>query len=225
MSDREVINDHLWLVDKTPLPPHIPQVPELGATTAPLLSASYYIGARAASLTMTTTCCAKRRPRAPVRLTVWRRAVAWPAALLACLKTSTSTAWISSDFIGSASSNKTINSAAADPPRNYWASVFLITWSWRSTSLILPRVRSPFTLRRTPSSGQMPRTLHLSTLWRRPRTRALSKQWRRRRLWWWWRRIRRGRQKEWRHLGIYIYINYNLANKCRLLIRNVWCGR
>ncbi|KAF5093238.1 hypothetical protein D0Z00_004167 [Geotrichum galactomycetum] len=46
MSDREVINDHLWLVDKTPLPPHIPQVSELGATTAPLLSASYYIGAR-----------------------------------------------------------------------------------------------------------------------------------------------------------------------------------
>lgn len=46
MSGREVINDHSWLVDKTPLPDHIPDVPELGATTAPLLSASYYIGAR-----------------------------------------------------------------------------------------------------------------------------------------------------------------------------------
>lgn len=46
MSGREVINDHSWLVDKTPLPDHIPDVPEIGATTAPMLSASYYIGAR-----------------------------------------------------------------------------------------------------------------------------------------------------------------------------------
>ncbi|VVT50706.1 uncharacterized protein SAPINGB_P002853 [Magnusiomyces paraingens] len=46
MSGREVVNDHHLLIDKTPLPDHIPQVPEVGATTAPLLSASFFIGAR-----------------------------------------------------------------------------------------------------------------------------------------------------------------------------------
>ncbi|KAI7510204.1 NADH-ubiquinone oxidoreductase 20.8 kDa, partial [Hortaea werneckii] len=34
------------LIDTTPLPDHIPKVPEIGASSAPLLSASYFIGAR-----------------------------------------------------------------------------------------------------------------------------------------------------------------------------------
>lgn len=34
------------LIDTTPLPDDIPKVQELGASSAPLLSASYFIGAR-----------------------------------------------------------------------------------------------------------------------------------------------------------------------------------
>jgi NADH dehydrogenase (ubiquinone) 1 alpha subcomplex subunit 8 len=34
------------LIDTTPLPDHIPKVKELGSSSAPLLSASYFIGAR-----------------------------------------------------------------------------------------------------------------------------------------------------------------------------------
>lgn len=34
------------LIDTTPLPEHIPKVQEIGASSAPLLSASYFIGAR-----------------------------------------------------------------------------------------------------------------------------------------------------------------------------------
>lgn len=34
------------LIDTTPLPDDIPKVAEIGATSAPLLSASYFIGAR-----------------------------------------------------------------------------------------------------------------------------------------------------------------------------------
>ncbi|KAK9465492.1 hypothetical protein V1512DRAFT_228134 [Lipomyces arxii] len=35
-----------YIADSTPLPSSIPSVPEVGATSAPLLSASYFIGAR-----------------------------------------------------------------------------------------------------------------------------------------------------------------------------------
>jgi len=38
-------NQHL-LIDTTPLPSSIPAVPEIGTSSAPLLSASYFIGAR-----------------------------------------------------------------------------------------------------------------------------------------------------------------------------------
>lgn len=38
-------NQHV-LVDTTPMPDHIPKVEEIGATSAPLLSASYFIGDR-----------------------------------------------------------------------------------------------------------------------------------------------------------------------------------
>ena len=34
------------LLDTTPLPDSVPKVPEIGASSAPLLSASYFIGAR-----------------------------------------------------------------------------------------------------------------------------------------------------------------------------------
>lgn len=34
------------LVDTTPLPEHIPSVQEIGSSSAPLLSASFFIGAR-----------------------------------------------------------------------------------------------------------------------------------------------------------------------------------
>jgi NADH dehydrogenase (ubiquinone) 1 alpha subcomplex subunit 8 len=34
------------LIDTTPLPDNIPQVQEIGASSAPLLSASFFIGAR-----------------------------------------------------------------------------------------------------------------------------------------------------------------------------------
>jgi NADH dehydrogenase (ubiquinone) 1 alpha subcomplex subunit 8 len=45
-ADRRPLFDQLKLYDKTPLPSSIPPVRELGATSAPLLSASFFIGAR-----------------------------------------------------------------------------------------------------------------------------------------------------------------------------------
>lgn len=45
-TEREAINDHVLLVDTAKLPSDIPEVDEVGATSAPLLSASYFIGAR-----------------------------------------------------------------------------------------------------------------------------------------------------------------------------------
>ena len=38
--------NHHFLVDRVPLPDDIPKVPEIGASSGPLLSASYFIGAR-----------------------------------------------------------------------------------------------------------------------------------------------------------------------------------
>ena len=38
-------NQHV-LIDTTPMPAHIPKVDEIGASSAPLMSASYFIGAR-----------------------------------------------------------------------------------------------------------------------------------------------------------------------------------
>uniref|UniRef100_A0A060SWX7 NADH-ubiquinone oxidoreductase n=1 Tax=Blastobotrys adeninivorans TaxID=409370 RepID=A0A060SWX7_BLAAD len=43
---REAVNAHVGYVDPTPMPSDIPDVPEVGATSAPLKSAAYYIGAR-----------------------------------------------------------------------------------------------------------------------------------------------------------------------------------
>jgi NADH dehydrogenase (ubiquinone) 1 alpha subcomplex subunit 8 len=43
---REAVNKHALVVDPTPMPDDIPDVPEIGATSAPLKSASFYIGAR-----------------------------------------------------------------------------------------------------------------------------------------------------------------------------------
>ncbi|KAK0366027.1 ndufa8, NADH-ubiquinone oxidoreductase complex I 19kd subunit [Friedmanniomyces endolithicus] len=46
MSARQPrFNQHL-LIDTTPLPDSIPKVQEVGSSSAPLLSASYFIGAR-----------------------------------------------------------------------------------------------------------------------------------------------------------------------------------
>jgi len=45
MSRQPVFNNKK-LIDTTPLPDHIPKVPEIGSSSAPLLSASYFIGAR-----------------------------------------------------------------------------------------------------------------------------------------------------------------------------------
>ncbi|KAI9822875.1 MAG: hypothetical protein M1832_002900 [Thelocarpon impressellum] len=46
MSARQPrFNQHV-LVDTTPLPDSVPKVPEIGASSAPLLSASFFIGAR-----------------------------------------------------------------------------------------------------------------------------------------------------------------------------------
>ncbi|CAN6674303.1 hypothetical protein TRVA0_051S00694 [Trichomonascus vanleenenianus] len=44
--EREAVNAHVGVVDTTPMPSHIPDVPEVGATSAPLKSASFFIGAR-----------------------------------------------------------------------------------------------------------------------------------------------------------------------------------
>ncbi|RMJ21152.1 Nadh-ubiquinone oxidoreductase [Aspergillus sp. HF37] len=46
MARREPrFNQHV-LIDTTPMPEHIPKVQEIGATSAPLMSASYFIGDR-----------------------------------------------------------------------------------------------------------------------------------------------------------------------------------
>ncbi|RPB00029.1 NADH dehydrogenase, alpha subcomplex, subunit 8 [Choiromyces venosus 120613-1] len=45
-SPREPQFHHAVLIDTTPLPDSVPKVEEVGATSAPLLSASYFIGAR-----------------------------------------------------------------------------------------------------------------------------------------------------------------------------------
>ncbi|KAM0817576.1 putative NADH-ubiquinone oxidoreductasesubunit [Seiridium cardinale] len=46
MAARKPIFNQQVLVDTTPLPDDIPKVKEVGATSAPLLSASFFIGAR-----------------------------------------------------------------------------------------------------------------------------------------------------------------------------------
>lgn len=45
VADRYRFNEHV-LIDTAPMPDHIPKVKELGTTSAPLLSAAYFIGAR-----------------------------------------------------------------------------------------------------------------------------------------------------------------------------------
>ncbi|ANB14670.1 hypothetical protein AWJ20_2275 [Sugiyamaella lignohabitans] len=45
-TTREPNSDYAAYVDQTPMPSHIPDVPEIGATSAPLKSASFFIGAR-----------------------------------------------------------------------------------------------------------------------------------------------------------------------------------
>ncbi|KAK9477811.1 hypothetical protein V1514DRAFT_282269 [Lipomyces japonicus] len=49
MVQREIHTKPYYITDPTPLPSHIPTVNEIGATSAPLLSASYFIGARCAA--------------------------------------------------------------------------------------------------------------------------------------------------------------------------------
>ncbi|KAL9119770.1 MAG: hypothetical protein Q9187_003674 [Circinaria calcarea] len=46
MAARAPLFNQQVLLDTTPLPPSIPKVTEIGASSAPLLSASYFIGAR-----------------------------------------------------------------------------------------------------------------------------------------------------------------------------------
>ncbi|EHL03482.1 putative NADH-ubiquinone oxidoreductase 20.8 kDa subunit [Glarea lozoyensis 74030] len=46
MAGREARFNQTTLVDTTPLPASIPAVTEIGASSAPLLSASFFIGAR-----------------------------------------------------------------------------------------------------------------------------------------------------------------------------------
>ncbi|TLD22223.1 hypothetical protein PspLS_08218 [Pyricularia sp. CBS 133598] len=46
MASRKPITNQGVLIDTTPLPESIPKVKELGASSAPLLSASFFIGAR-----------------------------------------------------------------------------------------------------------------------------------------------------------------------------------
>jgi len=48
-SDRQPRFNQQVLIDTTPLPDHIPKVTEIGSSSAPLLSASYFIGARCKS--------------------------------------------------------------------------------------------------------------------------------------------------------------------------------
>jgi NADH dehydrogenase (ubiquinone) 1 alpha subcomplex subunit 8 len=45
-TNREPVGDRAALFDPTPMPADIPDVPEVGATSAPLKSAAYFIGAR-----------------------------------------------------------------------------------------------------------------------------------------------------------------------------------
>ncbi|KAI9671212.1 MAG: hypothetical protein M1817_003719 [Caeruleum heppii] len=49
MAARQPRFNQQVLIDTTPLPDSIPKVPELGASSAPLLSASFFIGARCRS--------------------------------------------------------------------------------------------------------------------------------------------------------------------------------
>jgi NADH dehydrogenase (ubiquinone) 1 alpha subcomplex subunit 8 len=46
VADRRCSFTHAVLVDKTPLPDHIPKVEEVGASSAPLTSAAFFIGDR-----------------------------------------------------------------------------------------------------------------------------------------------------------------------------------
>ncbi|CAD6575437.1 MAG: hypothetical protein ASARMPRED_007233 [Alectoria sarmentosa] len=46
MSARQPRFNQTVLLDTTPLPDSVPKVPEIGASSAPLLSASFFIGAR-----------------------------------------------------------------------------------------------------------------------------------------------------------------------------------
>ncbi|KAH7126272.1 hypothetical protein B0J13DRAFT_627864 [Dactylonectria estremocensis] len=46
MASRRAQFNQQLLIDTTPLPDHIPAVKEIGASSAPLLSASFFIGAR-----------------------------------------------------------------------------------------------------------------------------------------------------------------------------------
>ncbi|KAF1810104.1 NADH-ubiquinone oxidoreductase-like protein 20.8 kDa subunit [Eremomyces bilateralis CBS 781.70] len=46
MASREARFHKQVLIDTTPLPDHIPKVKEIGASSAPLMSASFFIGAR-----------------------------------------------------------------------------------------------------------------------------------------------------------------------------------
>lgn len=43
---REAVNSHMLVIEPTPMPSHIPDVPEVGATSAPLKAASFFIGSR-----------------------------------------------------------------------------------------------------------------------------------------------------------------------------------
>ncbi|ODV91145.1 hypothetical protein CANCADRAFT_117615 [Tortispora caseinolytica NRRL Y-17796] len=43
---REPVVNYGLVVEPAPMPPHIPEVPEIGASSAPLMSASFFIGAR-----------------------------------------------------------------------------------------------------------------------------------------------------------------------------------
>ncbi|KAK9453103.1 NADH-ubiquinone oxidoreductase [Dipodascopsis uninucleata] len=45
---RDIHSQPYYVMDPKPMPADIPDVPEIGATSAPLLSASYFIGARCA---------------------------------------------------------------------------------------------------------------------------------------------------------------------------------
>ncbi|CAP92351.1 hypothetical protein N7519_011513 [Penicillium mononematosum] len=46
MAQRDARFNQTVLVDTTPMPDHIPKVEEVGATSAPLMSAAYFIGDR-----------------------------------------------------------------------------------------------------------------------------------------------------------------------------------
>ncbi|MCJ1483021.1 hypothetical protein MMC06_003187 [Schaereria dolodes] len=46
MAARQPQFNQKVLIDTTPLPDSIPKVPEIGSSSAPLLSAAYFIGAR-----------------------------------------------------------------------------------------------------------------------------------------------------------------------------------